>query len=133
MHNDLGANKPSPTSSWTLRLTEHIPRLGQLILFQQSTLYLRTRRTDWSKDDPHSTPRLLTSLSIAVKFDGPRTEALSLMLGNSTGTTVIVELRDPTAEQHTLKRFMLPSGEIAELFSRGLKWVPSVHFLAIID
>jgi hypothetical protein len=131
MHNDWGANKSSP--SWTLPLREHITRLGQLFLFQQSTLYLRTRRTDWSKDDPHSTPRLLTSLSIAVKFDGPRTEALSLMLGNSTGTTVIVELRDPTAEQHTLMRFMLPSGEIAELFSRGLKWVPSVHFLAIID
>jgi hypothetical protein len=121
---------PTPDKSTLTPVREG--RVLQIASARYSSLDLRAVWSRW----PSHTGRLPMSFSVAVKFDGPKAETLSVILGNSTGASVIVELRDPTADLHTLKRFVLLTGEKAKVLnfsSRGQNWVPSIHFMAIIE
>jgi len=76
------------------------------------------------------------SYSIAIQFLSDDNGSLSVILGNNTGTHVVVELRDPTVEQHVIKRIVLTSADKAKVInfsSRGTNRVPSIHFWPIVE
>ena len=76
------------------------------------------------------------SFSTVVSFTGNDASTLSIELGNSTAGSVIVELRDPSAAHHVMKRIILEAGETAKVLnfsSRGLFWVPSISFLPLVE